>query len=215
MRIGIIGAGHIGGTLARLFAARGHQVSLANSRGPQTLTDLVAEISQGVGGSVVAADVRGAASAGEVVVVSIPLGRYPELPADAFAPGTIVIDTNNYYPQRDGRIPDLEDGRTTSSELLAAHLPDARVVKAFNAIYSAWLRDRGSPDATESGRLAIPIAGDDPAAKETVSRLIREIGFAPVDAGSLAQSRRFQPGTPVYGADANAEKAADLLKRAG
>jgi len=151
VRIGIIGAGHIGGTLAARFVAAGHEVAVSNSRGPETLAGLV-EGAQPM-------TVGDAERFGEVVVVSIPLGRYREVPTDAVE-GKVVIDTNNYYPQRDGDIPELDDDSTTSSELLQTHLPGARVVKAFNAIVWTKLRDDGRP-AGDPDRLGIPISGDD------------------------------------------------------
>ncbi len=195
MRIGIIGAGHIGGTLARLFTRAGHEVAVSNSRGPDTLRGLVAEL----GDRARAATPAEAARFGEVVVVAIPFGRYRELPADALA-GKIVIDTNNYFPQRDGNIPELAAGRATSSELLQRHLSGARLVKAFNAIRWDHLRDLGRP-AGAPDRIAIPIAGDDAEAKAVVGKLIDQLGFDPVDAGGLAEGRRFQPGTPLFVTD--------------
>ncbi|MCW2506082.1 MAG: oxidoreductase [Actinomycetia bacterium] len=199
MKIGIFGAGHIGGTLARLFAGAGHEVAVSNSRGPQTLASLVAEI----GERVQAMTARDAAMFGDVVVVSVPFWRYREIPADELA-GKIVIDTNNYYPQRDGHFPDLDAGRTTSSELLQAHLPHALVVKAFNAISWHSLRDRGRP-AGDPGRIGIPISGEDEKAELIVAELIDHIGFDAVKAGSLAEGgRKYQPGTPVYTTDLTA-----------
>jgi 8-hydroxy-5-deazaflavin:NADPH oxidoreductase len=131
------------------------------------------------------------------VVVSIPLGRWQELPAEPLA-GKVVVDTCNYYPQRDGRIDDLDAGRLTSSELVARHLDHARLVKAFNTIYWERLRDRGRPPG-DAGRLAIPLAGDDPEAKRLVAGLIDQLGFDPVDTGDLAGGgRRQQPGSPIY-----------------
>ena len=193
MRIGIIGAGHIGGTLAGLFVGAGHEVAVSNSRGPETLASLVAEL----GGRAQALTAREAERFGEVVVVSVPLGRYREVPSDAVA-GKVVIDTNNYYPQRDGHLEELDCDRTTSSELLQAHLPGARVVKAFNAIQWMHLRDEGRP-AQDRERLGIPISGDDEQAKRTVAELIDQIGFDPVDAGTLAEGgRKHQPGAPAY-----------------
>jgi predicted dinucleotide-binding enzyme len=193
VRIGIIGAGHIGGTLAKLVANAGHEVSLSNSRGPETLVRLVEEL----GGRVQALTAAEAERFGEVVVVSVPFGRYRELPTEAVA-GKVVIDTNNYYPQRDGHFEELDSDRTTSSELLQAHLPDARVVKAFNAIQWMRLRDEGRP-AGDPERLGIPISGDDEEAKRTVSELTDQIGFDPVDAGTLAQGgRKHQTGAPAY-----------------
>jgi predicted dinucleotide-binding enzyme len=193
MDIGIVGAGKIGGSLARHFVRAGHEVAVSNSRGPETLRGLVAEI----GGGVWAVTAEEAARFGEVVVVSIPFGRYRELPTDGLD-GKVVIDTNNYYPGRDGHFDELDDDRTTSSELLQAHLSGARVVKAFNAIHSGSLRDlarlSGNPE-----RIGIPISGDDEEAKRTVAELIDEIGFDAVDAGTLAEGgRKHQPGSPVY-----------------
>jgi 8-hydroxy-5-deazaflavin:NADPH oxidoreductase len=195
MRIGIIGAGKIGGTLARHFVGVGHEVAVSNSRGPATLEDLVAEL----GERAKAVTVDDAARFGDVVLVSVPFGRYRELPTDGVA-GKVVIDTNNYYPGRDGHFEELDSDGTTSSELLQAHLPDARVVKAFNAIYWQHLRDLGRPSG-DPERIGIPISADDEEAKRTVSELIDQIGFDAVDAGTLADGRKHQPGSPVYTAD--------------
>jgi 8-hydroxy-5-deazaflavin:NADPH oxidoreductase len=193
MRIGIIGAGHIGGTLAKLFVGAGHDVAVSNSRGPQTLQNLVS----GLGDHAQAMTAQDAARYGDMVVVSVPFGRYLELPTDGLA-GKVVIDTNNYYPARDGHFPELDSDRTTSSELLQAHLPGARVVKAFNAIYWETLRDLGRPSG-DPHRIAIPISGNDEEAKRTVAALIDQIGFDAVDAGNLAEGgRKHQPGTPIY-----------------
>jgi len=193
MRIGIIGAGHIGGTLARHFVDAEHEVALSNSRGPATLGHVIDEL----GARARALSAGEAARFGEVVVVSVPFGRYRELPSAAVA-GRVVIDTNNYYPQRDGHFEELDSDRTTSSELLQAHLPSARVVKAFNAIQWMRLRDDGRP-AGDPERLGIPISGDDEEAKRIVSELIDQIGFDPVDAGTLAHGgRKHQTGGPAY-----------------
>jgi predicted dinucleotide-binding enzyme len=193
MKVGIIGAGHIGGTLARRFADAGHEVAVSNSRGPETLSGLVEEL----GARAQAVTAAEAARFGDVVVVSVPFGRYREVPTDGMA-GKVVIDTNNYYPQRDGRFEELDSDRTTSSELLQAHLPGAHVVKAFNAILWSRLRDEGRPGG-DGERLGIPISGDDEQAKRTVAELIDEIGFDAVDAGTLADGgRKHQPGTPAY-----------------
>jgi predicted dinucleotide-binding enzyme len=192
MRIGIIGAGHIGGMLARHFDDRGHEVAVSNSRGPETLAGLVEELDGGAQ-AMTAAE---AARFGDVVVASVPFGRYRELPNEGVA-GKVVIDTNNYYPQRDGHFEELDSDRTTSSELLQAHLPGARVVKAFNAILWTRLRDDGRP-AGDGERVGIPISGDDEQAKQTVAELIDQIGFDAVDAGTLAerwtQASTGQPG---------------------
>lgn len=201
MRIGIIGAGRIGDTLARHFVRVGHEVAVSNSRGPDTLRDVVAEIGERAQATT-AAD---AARFGDVVVVSVPFGRYRELPTAGMA-GKVVIDTNNYYPQRDGHFEELDGDRTTSSELLQAHLQGARVVKAFNATYWEHLRDFGRPSG-DPGRIGIPISGEDKDAKRTVAALIDEIGFDAVDAGTLGQGgRKHQPGGPVYAADLRTEE---------
>jgi 8-hydroxy-5-deazaflavin:NADPH oxidoreductase len=206
MRIGIVGAGMIGGSLAALFGERGHEVLLSNSRGPHTLRDQVAQLPD----TVRAATVEEAARSGDVVVVAIPFYRFTDLPAEAFA-GKIVVDTGNYYPSRDGVLQQLESGATTSSEMVANHLTGARLVKAFNTIYFQNLRDDGRPDAAEEERAAIPLAADDAEAKRVVADLIRQIGFAPVDTGSLADGRRQEPGTPVYGQVVHPAEARDLL----
>jgi 8-hydroxy-5-deazaflavin:NADPH oxidoreductase len=193
MRIGIIGGGKIGSTVARLSAGAGHDVAIANSRGPDTLTDLVEQI----GGNARAATVEEAASSGDVVLVAIPFGAYRDLPADALE-GRVVIDAMNYYASRDGNIPELDDDSTTSSELLAAYVPGAKVVKAFNTMQWEMLRDRGKPGGGND-RLALFLAGDDADAKQVVAGLIEQIGFSPVDTGSLAEGgRRQQPGSPIY-----------------
>ena len=196
MRIGIIGAGHIGATLAAHLVRLGHEVAVSNSRGPATLGPLVEELGARAQ-AMTAADAVGFA---EVVVVAVPFGRYRELPTDGVA-GKIVVDTNNYYPQRDGHFEELDDDRTTSSELLQGHLPGARVVKAFNAMQWERLRDLGRPSG-DPGRLGIPISGDDEEAKRIVAELIDEMGFDAVDAGTLAEGgRKHQPGSAVYAAD--------------
>jgi predicted dinucleotide-binding enzyme len=191
MNIGIIGSGMIGGATARLFARAGHTVAISNSRGPASLAGLVAEI----GPNAHAATVEEAADFGEVVLVAIPYGAYASLPADRLA-GKIVIDAMNYYPQRDQGL-DLH-GRT-SSELVAEHLPGARLVKAFNTLYFKILESEGRPDAPIDARLAVFLAGDDAAAKTVVAGLIAELGFAPIDTGSLREGgARQQPGSPIY-----------------
>jgi predicted dinucleotide-binding enzyme len=192
--VGFIGSGRIGGTVARLAAAAGYQVVLSNSRGPDTLADLVAEL----GAQARAATPAEAAAAGELVVVSIPLRAYRSVPVEPLA-GKIVMDTDNYYPQRDGQIEALDNGSTTSPELLQEHLGTARVVKVFNNINFVPLaelpRPAGAPD-----RSALPIAGDDPAAKAEVTAFLDAIGYDAVDAGPLGSGgRRFQVDTPAYG----------------
>ncbi|MFD0688722.1 NADPH-dependent F420 reductase [Actinomadura fibrosa] len=208
MKIGIIGAGMIGGTLAARLADLGHDIVIANSRGPETLAGLVAEL----GGAVRAGTVAEAAEAGEVVILAIPYGRYRELPAASFA-GRIVVDTNNYVPARDGHIAELDSGATTSSEAVAAHLPGASVVKAFNTIYFVRLRDEGHPGLPAAERLAIPVAADDPRAKAVVLDLIDALGFAPVDAGPLSEGRRQEYGKPVFNNPVGPDEAVRLLAR--
>jgi predicted dinucleotide-binding enzyme len=191
--IGFIGAGHIGSQLARLAVAQGYDVVLSNSRGPETLSDLVTEL----GPKARAATPVEAARAGDVVVVTIPLKHYRTVPVEPLA-GKIVIDTNNYYPQRDGQIAELDNESTTTSELLQAHLPTSRVVKAFNHLYAASLTTDGQAPGTPDRR-ALAIAGDDQAAKAAVTRLLDEFGFDTVDAGPLKEGWRFQRDTPGYG----------------
>ena len=198
--IGLIGAGHIGSQLARLAVKSGHDVVLSNSRGPQTLSGLVQEL----GAKARAATPVEAATAGTIVVVTIPLGSYEQVPVAPLA-GKIVIDTDNYYPNRDGRIPELDSESTTTSELLQRHLPESRVVKAFNHIYAADLTRDGRP-AGAPDRRALAIYGDDREAKETVARLIDQFGFDVVDGGPLRDSWRIQRDTPGYGPRRNADE---------
>ena len=191
--IGFIGSGMIGGTVARLSLAAGHRVVMSNSRGPETLQDLVAEL----GPLATAATCAQAAEAGDLVVVSIPVRAVGDVPAKPLA-GKPVLDTGNYYPQRDGQIEVLDNGALTSSGLLQRHLPDAHVVKVFNNIYYKHLESLTRPSGA-SDRTALPIAGDDAAAKTAVTAYLDSIGYDAVDAGSLADSWHQEPGTPVYG----------------
>jgi 8-hydroxy-5-deazaflavin:NADPH oxidoreductase len=201
--IGIIGAGHIGSQVARLAIASGYNVVISNSRGPETLTGLVAEL----GPDARAATVIEAAQSGDIVVVSVPLKNYRTIPVAPLA-GKIVIDTNNYYPGRDGHIPELDNESTTTSELLAAHLPTSKIVKAFNHIYAAELTTHGQPSGTK-GRRALVIAGNDDAAKAVVTHLLDQFGFDTVDAGPLKEGWRIQRDTPGYGP----RRTADELRR--
>jgi predicted dinucleotide-binding enzyme len=191
--IGLIGAGHIGSQIARLAVASGYDVVISNSRGPHTLSALVHEL----GAKAKAGSALEAARAGDIVVVTIPLKSYRQVPVEPLA-GKVVIDTNNYYPARDGHIRELDDESTTTSELLQAHLPRSRVVKAFNHIYAAELTTDGQP-AGSKNRRALVIAGDDPAARETVTHLLDQFGFDTVDAGPLKEGWRIQRDTPGYG----------------
>ena len=206
--IGIIGAGNIGSQLARLAVQHGHQVVIANSRGPETLTDLVAEL----GDDARAATRDEAAAAGEIVVVTTPLAAIETIPVEPLV-GKVVIDTNNYYPQRDGHIQALDDETTTTAELLQDHLPGARVVKAFNHIGAADLTGHATPAGTPDRR-ALVVAGDDDAAKAVVADLIDEFGFDVVDAGPLAEGWRIQRDTPGYGPRFTAEELRAKLAEA-
>jgi predicted dinucleotide-binding enzyme len=198
--IGIIGAGHIGSQIARLAVKAGYDVVIANSRGPETLAPLVAEL----GPRARAATPAEAGRAGDLVVVTIPLKNYRSVPVEPLA-GKVVIDTNNYYPQRDGHIPELDEEKTTTSELLQAHLPASKVVKAFNHIYAAQLTTDGRPAGTPNRR-ALVVAGDDPQAKATVAHLFDQFGFDAVDAGPLREGWRIQRDTPGYGPRRNADE---------
>ncbi|MER7008580.1 NADPH-dependent F420 reductase [Dactylosporangium sp. NPDC000555] len=191
--IGLIGSGNIGGTVARLAVAAGYDVVLSNSRGPETLQDLVDEL----GPRARAGRPADAAAAGDIVVVTVPLKAYREVPADPTS-GKVVIDTNNYYPERDGRFAELDAASTTSSELLQRHLGGARVVKGFNNIFFTHLASLARPSGA-ADRTALPIAGDDAEAKRAVAGFLDAIGYDTVDVGALADSWRVQPGTPVYG----------------
>ena len=209
MRIGIIGAGQIGGTLARRLAALGHEVFIANSRGPASLAGLAKE----TGAKPVT--VEQAARSGEVVIVTIPMKNIPRLPAglfDGVPENVVVVDTGNYYPQqRDGRIDPIERG-TTESRWVSEQL-GRPVIKAFNNIYARHLLERGKPSGA-AGRIALPVAGDDKRAKDMVIRLLDELGFDGVDAGSLDESWRQQPATPVYGTDLDVEGVRKALAAA-
>ena len=209
MNIGIIGAGHIGGTLTRRLSALGHKVFLANSRGPETLTALAEET------GAVPVTVTEAAHKGDVVIVTIPEKNISELPPDLFEgvpDSVVVVDTGNYYPQqRDGRIDAIEEG-TVESRWVSQQL-GRPVVKTFNNIYAKHLLKKGQPAGTQ-GRIALPVAGDDDRAKAIVLKLVDELGFDGVDTGGLDDSWRQQPGTPVYAADLDAEGVRRALSKA-
>ena len=209
MNIGIIGAGHIGGTLTRRFTALGHKVFVANSRGPETLGELSAETGARAVG------IEEAARSGDVVVVTIPMKNLTSLPRNLFkgvSDNVVVVDTCNYYPQqRDGRIEAIEDGMPESRyvEQQIGH----PVIKTFNNIYAQHLMDLGQPEGSPR-RIALPVAGDDKTAKGIVLRLVDELGFDAVDAGGLDESWRQQPGTPVYAQDFDAEGVRRALAEA-
>lgn len=191
-KLGIIGSGAIGAGIARLAVEAGHEVVIANSRGPESLTALVDEL----GGTARAGDVAEAARSGEIVVLAVPLSAYGALPIDALD-GTTVLSTGNYYPSRDGRIEDLDSATLSTAEHEQALLPGAVIVKAFNNILAHHIpplaRPAGAPD-----RSGLAVAGDDAAAKRAVCTLVSTLGFDPVDAGSLAESSRFEPESGAY-----------------
>ncbi|GIF71009.1 NADPH-dependent F420 reductase [Asanoa siamensis] len=203
MRIGIVGSGKVGGALTRRFRELGHDVTVANSRGPQSLRPLADQT------GAVAATVTDAAEGADVVVLAIPTYAVADLPKDAFR-GKIVVDAINYYPERDGEIEPLIDRAVTSSRWLAEQLPaDVHVVKAFNNISAPRLDRNGRPAGEK--RIALPVAGDDTAAKRVVEGLVDELGFDPVDAGTLDASWRQQPGTAVYLTDLDRARLRNAL----
>jgi hypothetical protein len=203
MNIGLIGAGNIGATAARNFLNAGHTVALSNSRGPDTLQDLVDDL----GPNAKALTTEKAAEFGDVVMEAIPYAYVESLPADALT-GKILISASNYYPQRDG---DIDFDGQTQTERVAAMFPETRVVKAFNTIYWEHLRDQGDPSAPMEERRVIPLAGDAADAKAVVSSLIEKIGFAPLDLGSLRDSRRMEPGQPIYNQSLTRPEARERL----
>lgn len=211
MKIGIIGAGNIGANAAKLFVKAGHEIAIANSRGAETLKDLVAEL----GENARAVSIDEAARFGEIVFVSIPFGKYKTLPADGFD-RKIVVDSNNYYPDRDGVFAELDDNKTTSSEMLAEHLRGARIVKGFNTIWFEHLKTQGNTDLPIEERRAIFIAGDDAEAKKAVAQLIEEIGFAAVDTGDLGDGGLTQqPETAIYNRNLTGSEAQAILGSEG
>jgi predicted dinucleotide-binding enzyme len=191
--IALIGSGNIGQAIAKQAIAHGYTVVLSNSRGPETLADLVAEL----GPQASAATAADAAAAGDMAVVTVPFKNYLDVPVEPLA-GKVVIDTNNYYFERDGHYSDLDNGDATVSGLLAAHLPTSKVVKAFNMIQALAIGTDAKPE-TDIGRRALPIAGDDTDAKKRVTALIEEFGFDVVDVGPLVEGRRFDRDKPAYG----------------
>ena len=206
MDIGIIGSGNIGGALGRRFRELGHDVKIANSRGPESLAAFAEET------GATATTVEEAARAADLVVVTIPQAAVPHLPAGILADTTaVVVDTGNYYPARDGRIAEIDNG-TVESEWVAQKLGHP-VVKAFNNIFAAHLGTKGVPPGSP-GRIALPVAGDDQHSKDVVIKLIEELGFDGVDAGPIADSWRQQPGTPVYASDFGADGVKDALAQA-
>lgn len=208
MKVGIIGAGMIGGTLARRLVSLGHDVAIANSRRPETIRELAAD----AGATAVTA--AEAARHGEIVIVTIPQHAVADLPKDLFAgvpDDVVVVDTGNYYPSRDGSIPAIEAGQPESAWV--AEQLGRPVIKAFNNIFFQSLLEKGTPKGT-AGRIALPVAGDPPDARAKVLRLVDELGFDPVDAGRIEESWRQQPGTPCYTRDLEAPQLKEALAAA-
>ncbi|SDT60144.1 hypothetical protein SAMN04489743_3861 [Pseudarthrobacter equi] len=206
--IGIIGAGHIGSQVARKAVELGYDVVISNSRGPETLTDLVAEL----GPKARAATAAEAAAAGDFAVVTVPLKNYKDVPAEPLA-GKIVIDTNNYYWERDGRVPALDNGEATTSGLLQEHLPQSKVAKGFNHIMAKDITTDGTPAGTDNRR-ALATASDYPEAAELVTNLYNEFGFDTVNAGPLEESWRVERDRPAYVKRQNAAELKDNLAKA-
>ena len=205
---GFIGSGNIGSTVARLAIAAGHDVVLSNSRGPETLADLVSEL----GPHARAATAAEAAAAGDFAVVTVPLKNYRDVPAQPLE-GKVVIDTNNYYWERDGRIPELDNGEATTSGLLQKHLPTSKVAKGFNHIFAKDITTDGTPAGTPNRR-ALATASDFPEAAELVTRLYDEFGFDTVNIGPLADSWRVERDRPAYVIRQNADELRENLAKA-
>jgi predicted dinucleotide-binding enzyme len=206
--VGIIGAGHIGTALAQGLTARGYDVVISNSRGPETLSDLVAEL----GPKARAATPEEAAAAGDFAIVTVPLKAYQEVPVAPLA-GKIVLDTNNYYWERDGRMHELEEGRATTSGLLQEHLPESKVVKAFNHIQSGDINTDGAPAGSDDRR-ALATASDFPEATALATSIYDEFGFDTVDVGPLAESWRVERDRPAYVVRQNRDELIGNLARA-
>lgn len=206
--IGIIGAGHIGSQIARKAVQLGYDVVISNSRGPETLTELVEEL----GPKARAATAADAAAAGDFAVVTVPLKNLADVPVEPLA-GKIVVDTNNYYWERDGRIPALDDGEATTSGMLQEHLPESKVAKGFNHIMYTQITTDGTPAGTENRR-ALATASDYPEAAELVTRLYDEFGFDTVNIGPLSESWRVERDRPAYGSRQNAAELSENLAKA-
>lgn len=207
MKIGIIGAGNIGTTLAQKLAAGGHGVKLANSKGPGTIRDLARDV------GAAAVSKEEAVPNVEVIILAIPFGRYPDLANlfDEVATDVAVIDTSNYYPFRDGTVAEVD--RAKSESVWVSEQIGRPVVKAWNAVLAVTLAERGQPKG-QSGRIAIPVSGDDPKAKATAMLLVEATGFDAVDSGRLADSWRQQPGTPAYCTELTAKELQSALHSA-
>ncbi|MCR6712903.1 MAG: NAD(P)-binding domain-containing protein [Demequina sp.] len=202
--LGIIGAGNIGSNVARAAIAAGYDVVISNSRGPETLTDLIEDL----GPKARAATAADAAQAADFALVAVPLGKYKNVPVEGLA-GKVVMDANNYYPQRDGRIPALDNNENTTSGLLQEHLPTSKVVKAFNSIRSTDIPQDGLPAGTPDRR-ALPIAGNDADARAKVAKFLDDIGFDAVDLGTLDESWKVERDTPAYVKRTTADELTNL-----
>ncbi len=208
MKIGIIGAGNIGKNAAKLFVEAGHEIAIANSRGPETLDETVEKI----GGDAIAMEIEDVAKFGEIVLVAIPFGKYKTLPVDTLA-NKIVIDAGNYYPNRDGKFEEIEGGEMTESELVAKHLENSTIVKAFNTIWSEHLKSQGNKDLPVEQRRVIFVCGDDEDAKREVAELIEEIGFGAYDTGGLREGGKTQaPGSAIYNRDLTVREVKGFLR---
>ena len=204
MKIALIGAGMIGGTLAHLLAPIGHEVAISNQRGPESLQSMLGEL----GPTAHAMTVEDAARWAELIVLAVPWRTHEALPPAESVAGKIVVDAMNPYRAWGGTF-DL--GESSSSEETMKRLPGARVVKAFNTIFFRHLATEGRVDIPEDDRRAIFVAGDDADAKETVSQIIRQLGFAPIDAGKLRDGKRLEPGSPVYNQQISGREAKERL----
>jgi 8-hydroxy-5-deazaflavin:NADPH oxidoreductase len=206
--IGFIGAGHIGGKVAEAAVDAGYDVVVSGARGPEALADLVGKL----GANARAATVLEAATAGDIVVVAVPVSAFPDVPVEPLA-GKVVINTSNYNPSREGHIAEIDDGSLTVAELLQRRLPASHVVKAFNMISAAEVPADGTPKGTPNRR-ALALAGDDAEAKKTVADIYDDFGFDAVDAGPLSQSWRFGRGQPAFVVRQNATELRANLQRA-
>jgi predicted dinucleotide-binding enzyme len=207
MKVGIIGAGNIGASIAQKLAAGGHEVKLANSRGPETIRELARDL------GVSAVSKEEAVNDVEVVILSIPFGGYSGLKSlfDHVPAEVTTIDTSNYYPFRDGKINEIENGKPES--VWVSEQIGRPVIKAWNAVLAQTLSEKSRPEG-ESGRIAIPVAGDGEKGKRIAMQLVGTTGFDPVDAGTLAESWRQQPGTPAYCTELTAGELASALAAA-
>jgi 8-hydroxy-5-deazaflavin:NADPH oxidoreductase len=206
--IAVIGAGHIGSKVAEAAVKAGYDVIVSNATGPESLARLVSQL----GGRARAATIEEAAQAGDVIVASVPVGAFGDIPVRPLA-GKVVVSTSNYNSAREGHIAEIDDGSITIAGLLQRHLPDSKVVQAFNMISAAEVPAGGTPRGTPNRR-ALALAGDDADAKKTVAEILDRMGFDDVDAGSLSESWRFGRGQPAFIVRQNADQLRSNLKLA-